>query len=222
MTEYNLIRSKRKTISIHITKEAVVEVRAPLKCSKAQINRFVTSKQDWIQKHLSMQNNRLKHKADFKLDYGCHVTIQGMEYEITARQGNRIGIDGSCLYLPEGLPADELKAAVIKVYRLIAKKVLTEKVHIYSSKSGLKPAAVKINGAKTRWGSCSGTNSINFSWRLMMADDDVIDYVVVHELAHIKEHNHSERFWAVVADIMPDYKEKQIKLKCLQNKLADE
>ena len=84
------------------------------------------------------------------------------------------------------------------------------------------PIAVKVNSAKTRWGSCSGRNSINFSWRLIMADDDVIDYVIVHELAHIKEHNHSDRFWAVVASVLPDYKMRQAKLKILQKKLASE
>jgi len=120
------------------------------------------------------------------------------------------------------LTQGEIKRAVIRVYRLVAKNLLTNKVAGYAKQMGVTPIAVKINGAKTHWGSCSGKNSINFSWRLVMADDDVIDYVVVHELAHIKEHNHSDRFWAVVEGVLPDYKARQAKLKELQKRLAHE
>jgi hypothetical protein len=84
------------------------------------------------------------------------------------------------------------------------------------------PIAVKINSAKTRWGSCSNKKSLNFSWRLIMADDDVIDYVVVHELAHLREMNHSPRFWAVVEAVLPDYRERKLKLRALQAKLNRE
>ena len=84
------------------------------------------------------------------------------------------------------------------------------------------PSAVRINGAKTRWGSCSGKKSINFSWRLIMASDDVIDYVVVHELAHLLELNHSARFWAVVEKILPDCRERRKQLRELQKRLATE
>ena len=84
------------------------------------------------------------------------------------------------------------------------------------------PSAVKINGAKTRWGSCSSKKSINFSWRLIKADDDVIDYVVVHELSHITEMNHSPNFWAIVENILLDYRERKVKLKRLQKRLSME
>ena len=87
---------------------------------------------------------------------------------------------------------------------------------------GVAPTGIKITGAKTRWGSCSSKNSINFSWRLVMADDEIIDYVIVHELAHIKELNHSPRFWAVVEGTLPDYKSRRSRLKLLQKKLAAE
>ncbi|MCL2342290.1 MAG: M48 family metallopeptidase, partial [Firmicutes bacterium] len=97
-----------------------------------------------------------------------------------------------------------------------------EKTAAFAEQMGLKPRAVKINSAKTRWGSCSALKNLNFSWRLAMADDGVIDYVVVHELAHLREMNHSARFWAIVAGVLPDYRERQKRLKALQKRLGNE
>jgi len=86
----------------------------------------------------------------------------------------------------------------------------------------VSPASVKVNGAKSRWGSCSGKNSVNFSYLLITAADGLIDYVITHELAHTKEHNHSGRFWAIVGDALPDYKERRRALRELQKRLASE
>lgn len=222
MMEYTLIRSKRKTIGIHITGDAAVEVRAPLKVPKAEIDRVVESKQKWIRSHLSVRERQLESKAAFTLDYGGAVPMLGGEYPITARDGNRAGFDGERFYMPPGLPSGEIKYAVIQIYRMVAKPLLTNKVIDYAERMAVTPAGVKINGAKTRWGSCNNLGGINFSWRLIMAEDDVIDYVVVHELAHMKEWSHSARFWAIVESVLPDYKARLGKLKELQKRLANE
>ena len=222
MINYNLIRSKRKTIAIHITQDATVEVRAPLKVPKSEIDRFVASKQEWINKHLAVHRESVENKAAFQLNYGDAVLLQGHTYPITAKAGNRAGFDGESFFMPPGLSADEIKRAVIQVYKMLAKNVLTYKVLDYAKQMDVTPTAIKVNRAKTRWGSCSGKNSLNFSWLLIMADNDAIDYVVVHELAHTKEHNHSAKFWAVVTSILPDYKQRQAKLKELQKRLVNE
>jgi len=222
MTDYTLIRSKRKTVALYITKDATVQVRAPLKVPKAQIDSFVASKKKWIDKHLAAREQNLKDKAAFTVSYGSCVSVRGQEYLIVAREGGRVGLDDSCFYLPFGLSPEEIKGVIVQIYRRVAKKLLTDRVTKFAKLTGLTPAAVKINGAKTRWGSCSPRNSLNFSWRLIMAEDDVIDYVVVHELMHIKEHNHSDRFWAAVERVLPDYAQRKAKLKGLQKKLAGE
>lgn len=103
---------------------------------------------------------------------------------------------------------------------MLAKRDLTNIVFDFAKQMNVMPSAIKINGAKTRWGSCSSKKSLNFSSRLVMAKDDVVDYVVIHELAHITEMNHSSRFWAIVEGILPDYKERQARLKALQKKLS--
>lgn len=97
----------------------------------------------------------------------------------------------------------------IKILRDKAKTVLPEKVKYYSSIMDVYPKSIKINSAKKRYGSCSGENNINFSLFLMDKDERFIDYVVVHELAHIKHHNHSKAFYGFIESFMPDYKERK-------------
>jgi len=99
---------------------------------------------------------------------------------------------------------------------------IANRVAAYAAQMNVTPAVIKIKNAMKRWGSCSSKKSLNFSWRLIMADDSIIDYVVVHELAHLLEMNHSARFWAVVDGVLPDYPARKLKLKELQKKLANE
>jgi predicted metal-dependent hydrolase len=95
----------------------------------------------------------------------------------------------------------------IELLRKKAKEILPQKVEYYADIMGVKPKSVKINSAQKRYGSCSSENNINFSLYLMDKDEKFIDYVVIHELAHIKHHNHSKAFSSFVAYFMPDYKE---------------
>jgi len=222
MHEYTLIRSQRKSVAIHIRPDATVEVRAPLRMPKREIDKIVASKEDWISKRLPMVQERQEQKAAFSLGYGDTVLVRGREYPIAAKSGNRVGFDDERFYLPPDLSAEQIKYACVQIYKLVAKQVLTNKTIDFAKRMGVKPAAVKINSANTRWGSCSTRKNINYSWRLIMAEDDVIDYVVVHELAHITEMNHSDRFWAIVAGILPDYQARRERLKELQQRLGGE
>ena len=219
---YNLIRSKRKTIAIHITKEGQVEVRAPYKAKEKEINAFVLSKKDWVEKHLRRIEEAKESRLDFTLSYGEYLRLMGKTYPIVERSGDKIGFDGECFYLPPGLPSSAIKEMVIHIYKQVAKGTLPYRTMAYAKETGLVPTAIKVNSAKTRWGSCSSKKSINFSWRLIMADEEEIDYVIVHELAHLKELNHSPRFWALVESIMPDYKKRQKRLKEFQKVIFHE
>ena len=108
---------------------------------------------------------------------------------------------------PEPTPAEERKL------RAEARVVLKAKLDYFSKIMGLKYGRLTISGAKTRFGSCSSKGNISFSFRLMRYPEEAIDYVVVHELAHLLEMNHSPRFYAVVARVLPDYKQRQRLLK---------
>ena len=221
MTDYNLIRSHRRTVAIHI-KDGCMEVRAPMKMPKRDIDRFVAAKEKWITDCLAQSKSYAEQREVFTLDYGDTVTFRGVEYPLTAKPGKRAGFDSEQFYLPPNLTPEQVKSMVVQIYRRLAKLYMTERVEHYAGMMDVSPTTVKINGAKTRWGSCSAKKTLNFSWRLVMANDAVIDYVAVHELAHITEMNHSARFWAIVTHILPDYKVRQKQLKELQKRLNAE
>ena len=162
--------SKRKTLSLEITRDAEVLVRAPLKTSNKRIEDFVHTHYDWIISHLEKRKTQIAEYPE-----------------------------------PSEAELNELKA--------LARRTIPEKVKKYSEIMGLIPEHVSINSAKTRFGSCSGKNRLNFSCRLMQYPEEAFDYVVVHELAHIKHHNHSKQFWALVEKYMPNYKERKKLLK---------
>lgn len=221
MITYTLDRSKRKTLALYV-RNGKVEVRAPVGVSKKDIDKFVTSKESWITDRLSRSKERQEQRATFALNYNELVLYGGKGYPIVAKLGDRVGFDEEKFYMPPGLSTEQIKHACVQIYRMLAKRDLTDKVLCFAKRMGVAPSAVKISGAKTSWGSCSSQRSLNFSWRLMMAEHAVVDYVVVHELAHIAEMNHSARFWAIVEGILPDYKERLQRLKILQKKLSVE
>ena len=221
MTGYTLTRQHRRTVAIHI-RDGGVEVRAPLKTPKRDIDRFVASKERWIEEHLALSQANAERREAFSLNYGDTVILRNREYPVVAKAGSRAGFDGEHFHLPPGLTAEQIGSDVVRIYRGLAKTHLTERAAYCAKRMNVSPSAVKVNGAKTRWGSCSAKKSLNFSWRLMMADDALIDYVIVHELAHITEMNHSVRFWAIVAGVFPDYRARQKQLRDLQRRLAAE
>ena len=94
-----------------------------------------------------------------------------------------------------------------------AKEILPEKVRRYAPLLGVEPTRITITGARTRFGSCSAKNALSFSWRLMDYPEEAIDYVVVHELAHIRHHDHSKAFYDLIASVMPDHKRRRGLLK---------
>jgi len=218
---YILTRSKRKTVALYI-RNGGLEVRAPLKVSKHDIDRFVVSKENWIKDRLTRSKEQLTRRENFSLDYGDLITYRGKQYPVAEKICNGLGFDGKQFYISPGLQPEQIKAACIQIYRTLAKHDLTEKTLNFAKKMSVVPSVVKINGAKTRWGSCSSKRSLNFSWRLIMAEEEVIDYVIVHELAHILEMNHSEQFWAIVEKVLPDYRKRKAKLKQLHQKLSEE
>ena len=221
MINYKLTRSNRKTTAIYV-RDGGVEVRAPLGMPKVDIDRFVLSKKQWIEEILAKQAAQTRRRGAFSVDYGSLIVWRGKTYPIVSRNGTRAGFDGTEFYMPPGLDTGQIKAICVQTYRRLALPYFTGRAAYFSGKIGVMPTAVKVNNAKTRWGSCSSKKSINFSWRLALADDDVIDYVIVHELAHLVEMNHSARFWGIVAGILPDYAARKQRLKALHEQLASE
>ena len=170
MTDYTLIRAKRRTMSLQLDRDGRAVVRAPYGVKKEFIDRFVAEHEGWLARaREKQQNRRLAH--------------------------------------PE--PTDEERKAL----SARAKEYLPMRVDYWSGIMGLTPTGLKITSARTRFGSCSGKNSLCFSWRLMQYPPEAIDYVVVHELAHIRHHDHSPAFYALIERYMPDWRERMKLLK---------
>ena len=216
---YDLKRSRRRTVSIRVNEDASVEVRAPIGMSRKEIEAFLIQKQNWVNKKRALMQKHMADKQYFLSHAPKTLLFLGEEREV--RPGSKPAFDGWYFYLPEG-DFSELKPGLIRLYKHLAKGIIEERVKYFAEEMGVIPSKVRINSARTRWGSCSGKNSINFSWMLVMSGIPTIDYVVVHELAHIKEHNHSKVFWDVVRSVLPEYEISKAGLRILMKKLMGE
>ena len=163
MTDYTVIRSRRRTLALEVTRQGTALVRAPLRASDADIARFVDSHRGWLEKHLA------------------------------ARQA----------YLSAH---PEPSAAQTDAWRQQAKETLPPLVAHWAQRMGVQPAGITVTAARTRFGSCSGKNRLSFSLYLMAYPEAAIKYVVVHELAHIRHHDHSPAFYREVEAYLPDWR----------------
>ncbi len=209
--EYNLIRSRRRTLAIHITKDGELEVRAPLKLSVKVIEDFILKKQDWIEKQVTrVRNNAVIQKA---FTEGEEFLYLGESYilEFSDILKSTVELHGKLYIAPKH--SHHVQKVLYSWYKKEALQVITDRVEQYSAATGLQVKAIRLSNAKQRWGSCSPKGYVNFSWRLIMAPLEIIDYVVVHELVHLKHHDHSKAFWHKVESIIPDYKSRRKWLK---------
>lgn len=162
--EIKVIRSQRKTLSMTLTPEGLV-VRVPFRMPERQIQQFIASHREWIQKAASRQEQRQRELAEVSK-----------------------------------LTEEELRALAEK-----ARAYIPERVNFYAPKIGVSYGKITIKRLRSRWGSCSAKGNLNFNCLLMLAPSRVVDSVVVHELCHRKEMNHSERFYREVLRVFPDY-----------------
>ena len=162
---YELIRSRRRTLSVEVASSGDVLVRAPLLMPKWRIDAFVQDRAEWIERSKARQAQRQRNLPDIR---------------------------------------EEDKPLYVKK----AKAILPGKIEQYARCMGVQPTGLTITSARTRFGSCSGKNRLSFSWRLMAYPEAAIDYVVVHELAHIRYKDHSRAFYAFIESILPDYRDR--------------
>ncbi len=214
--EYTLIRSRRKTLGLAITKDGALEVRAPLRLPRAAIDTFLIRKSGWIREKAALRQELLREKALFRLEEGVQLPFLGREY--TVRSGGGPSLEGESL----SLPGRDLRREAEAFYREEARHILPEKAAFWGNRMGLFPEGISVTGAMTRWGSCSAKGRINFSWRLLRAPEEAVDYVVVHELAHLRQMDHSRQFWEIVARILPDWKRRRALLTPVQRRLEAE
>ncbi|SFR69168.1 M48 family metallopeptidase [Anaeromicropila populeti] len=217
--EYVLIRSKRKTISIIVEQDGSVIVKAPAILSMNEVEAIVLKKLGWIrekQKKMHLMEKRTQAKEYVN---GEHFLYLGKEYTLLLVEDrvndvpevkilhNQIQVSG------KKLSREIVREALCSWYFEQAKWVIDNQIKMYSAKLGVRVSKLTLREAKTRWGSCSSKGAVMINWKIIMAPLEMIDYVVVHELCHLKHMNHSKNFWDLVASIIPDYKKRRLWLK---------
>ena len=205
-----IVKSRRKTIALVINSDAELVVRAPFYASHQDIMYFVQQKQSWIEQKTEEMKRKRQERPILSLQDGEKILYLGRECMLFRGMTKKICFDGKAFLLPEDA---EARKKLVTWYRKRATVILQERVDTIAKKMQVKPEGVKITSAKTRWGSCSGTNHLNFSWRLIMCPPEVVDYVVVHELCHILHKNHSRSFWECVEKVDSSYQEREKWLK---------
>ena len=205
MISYTLIRTKRKTVAIQVKSDGSVAVRAPQRLAKRKIDRVVQQKEGWILAHQQQMQQRQQVQESFCLSDG-RLPLLGGWLPITYTDTKTPFCSQGTCFLARGEEA-ELWEQAERLYRSIAREQLERRVADYANRMGVHPTGLRITGATGRWGSCSGKNSLNFSWRLILAPEHCVDYVVVHELCHILHHDHSTAFWQEVENWFPDWQQ---------------
>lgn len=205
MIPYTLIRTKRKTVAIQVKSDGSVAVRAPQRLAKREIDWIVQQKEGWILAHQQQMQQRQQAQESFCLSDG-RLPLLGGWLPITYTDTKTPFCSQGTCFLARGEEA-ELWEQAERLYRSIAREQLERRVADYANRMGVHPTGLRITGAKGRWGSCSGKNSLNFSWRLILAPEPCVNYVVVHELCHILHHDHSPAFWQEVERWFPDWQQ---------------
>ncbi|WP_312521962.1 SprT family zinc-dependent metalloprotease [Anaerospora sp.] len=217
---YKIQRVKnRKTIQIAFTPERTLLVKAPYGITDLEAVTILTDKASWIHKHwhrlAKLSTNPVN--SEFKSDALLLYLGQQYRLKLTTSSKDLVYIDGEHIIVQCSAASDTYPAfaqtLLLKWYVEQASSALLSRTNYWAKIIGVSPTRVTIRDQKTRWGSCSNRGSINYSWRLIMAPSTVMDYLVIHELCHMKVANHSQSFWQLVASYIIHYNEQRRWLK---------
>lgn len=223
---YEIVRSKRKTLSIVISVGGKVTVKIPLRATKSDVTRLLENKRDWIYNTYKKQATKQRKGIEVKegaiipyLDrtFRLHIVFNPSKYaaNISVVEGVQYMQEIEDLLVVE-TPLTEpnfITECLESWYKKNAKNIITMRVEQYSKVMGVTYGRITIRSQKSRWGSCSSIGNLNFNWHLVMMPSKILDYVVIHELAHRIEMNHSKQFWEIVSEFCPEYKLRKLWLK---------
>jgi predicted metal-dependent hydrolase len=218
---YLLERRSRRTVGLKITADGLV-VHAPKRIFESQLNQILQQKSNWILNKL--QAREANHVAKVEWIDGEHLLVLGndVQLHITQSTSNKaVVFDQNNLSLATPQPNNHAIVArkVIQWYKKQADVDFTRRLEILAAKLGVPTPPLTLSNAQSRWGSCNSRGEVRLNWRLLQAPPHIINYVICHELAHLKEMNHSAKFWAVVGQLFPNYKLAEKELKALSPQL---
>ena len=202
-----LKRNKRsRRMSLRVSRiRGKVSLSMPMSCPVEQAKSFLIEKELWIRKNLTLLPETTQ------IIFGNNVLYRGKKTLICTGEGQKVKQIASKLIVPgpERAVASQVKAFL----KFQAREALYSATDHYSKILGQSYKKITLRDTISRWGSCSVTGNINYSWRLIMAPIEVLNYVAAHEVAHLVEMNHSKKFWSVVEDLFPDYSQQRSWLK---------
>ncbi|WP_292368486.1 M48 family metallopeptidase [Methanoregula sp. UBA64] len=199
-----IVRSRRRTISLEITPEATLVVRAPQRTPESYLAGLITEKQDWIEKKMAEIRNRpVAGKKRFV--EGEEFLFLGRYYPLAIIAGSDAPVSlGTSFFIGErSLPG--ARDLFLAWYVEKAKALVPARVAGFAAILDYRPKKIRISDTRRRWASCSTSGTLSFCWRLILAPPEVVDYVIVHELVHMRQPDHSPRFWEKVGQAMPEY-----------------
>lgn len=201
----------KRGYTLRFSPEGKLIITTGITTSDSAINRILNKHERWIKKHFYLISSA-RSKA-IKFESGEEIMIYGKALTIKIFKDNSrrsIKVRQNIVEVRVAKSKfDDIKSyqpLFVKFIKTEAYKIFSQIVAKHASKMGLEHGQIRVKDLKSRWGSCSSRKNLNFNWRLLFAPPEVLEYVVIHELCHLKEMNHSQRFWTLVANEMPDYK----------------
>jgi hypothetical protein len=223
--EISLIRSARRSISIQVLADGQVVVRAPLRLPAGYLERLLAEKTAWIrQKQAQAGEKRLsglgKAPGKRRFESGQPFPFLGQDYplEIVERQAAPLRLEGGFRLRRAAL--GQAAEAFEAWYREQARALFTRRLSELAARHGFQFSRMRLSSARTRWGSCSSRGTISLNWRLVLAPPEIVDYVILHELAHLRTPNHSKDFWRLVESLCPEYPARRKWLKANTARLS--
>lgn len=208
--EYILIRSRRQDVLIRALPGGETRVYAPSWARIRDVDELVRERAGELKRlHAELEGELARSRLNHPVAEGSRVCVEGKSYALRRARGARVTLrlDGGECVLTLDEPEDEEKVREA-LKRALSRRALArvrERLAYYAPRLGVEFGRVAIRDQRSRWGSCSAKRNLNFNWKLIMAPPEALDYVVVHELCHLIEFNHSPRFWRLVEGQMPEY-----------------
>ena len=215
------LSARRRTVGMRVDEHGLT-VNAPSRIGKQSLERMLQERADWIITKLGEWQARQTPKIEWS--DGERLLFLGNEIELCLMRdirSRRVELSAGRLQLalPQPEVPETVARKVMQWYRREALSDFTRRVELLTTRLAVPQPTVCLSSAKTRWGSCNSKGEIRLNWRLIQAPPHIIHYVAAHELAHLKEMNHSPRFWAVVGRMCPDYKQAREELKAISARL---
>ncbi|MGQ9561697.1 MAG: M48 family metallopeptidase [Candidatus Oleimicrobiaceae bacterium] len=206
------VRRRLRSGSFRLTvrSDGVVVVSVPRRVSGEEVRKLVREHAEWILHRLCLLRERHYARSPFRLEQGAELPLWGQRYRLRLEQQPGAMPHWRCAGEEVVVSADELSApivcgCVVGWYKAMARRHLRLRLAHWANRMGVAPRRVAVKNQHTLWGSCSRRGNLNFNWRIMLLEQNVADYLMVHELAHLCEPNHSPRFWRLVGMFCPDY-----------------